>query len=82
MGDSVQFNNGSLNATHYSWDFGDGVGSSSLANPQYIYTQAGLYTVTLQASNPAAADSFSLQVQVIERPGGGHNLYLPSVMNE
>ena len=32
----------------YSWDFGDGVGYSSAANPVYTYTLAGDYTVTLE----------------------------------
>jgi len=47
-GSSVAFANQSLNANQYSWDFGDGE-SSTLATPQYTYTAAGLYTVTLRA---------------------------------
>lgn len=33
--------------TGYSWNFGDGVGTSSSANPSYVYTQQGTYTITL-----------------------------------
>lgn len=31
----------------YSWSFGDGVGTSTAANPSYIYTLAGSFTVRL-----------------------------------
>ncbi len=47
-----QFYDESLGATDLSWDFGDGVGSSTEANPSYIYPSPGRYTVTLTASNP------------------------------
>lgn len=33
--------------TQWKWDFGDGVGTSTLQNPQYRYKNAGSYTVTL-----------------------------------
>jgi len=36
--------------TSWSWDFGDG-GTSSAQNPQYTYTAAGTYTVSLTVSN-------------------------------
>ncbi|MCB2220544.1 MAG: PKD domain-containing protein [Bacteroidetes bacterium] len=35
----------------YSWDFGDGVGTSTLQNPDYTFTNHGLYNVTLQIEN-------------------------------
>ncbi len=35
----------------YSWDFGDGVGTSLLANPIYIYTSYGLFNVKLTITN-------------------------------
>jgi len=31
----------------YFWDFGDGVGTSSEQNPEYVYNEVGLYDVTL-----------------------------------
>jgi parallel beta-helix repeat protein len=40
----------SVNATSFSWTFGDG-GTSTEANPVYTYTDAGNYTVTLTASD-------------------------------
>lgn len=45
------FNNQSLRATIYAWDFGDGSPISNLSNPQHTYTNAGTYTVKLKASN-------------------------------
>jgi PKD repeat protein/predicted MPP superfamily phosphohydrolase len=36
--------------TWWSWDFGDGT-SSLEQEPQHVYAQAGLYTVTLRAAN-------------------------------
>ncbi|MCC6384287.1 MAG: PKD domain-containing protein [Bacteroidia bacterium] len=46
---AVTFNNSSLNATYYSWSFGDGT-TSALQNPQHTYTSNGTFTVTLTAS--------------------------------
>lgn len=37
-------------ATEYTWDFGDGQ-SSNVANPVHTYANAGIYTVTLTATN-------------------------------
>jgi gliding motility-associated-like protein len=33
--------------TQWKWDFGDGIGTSTLQNPQYRYKDPGSYTVTL-----------------------------------
>ncbi len=48
---NVQFSDQSTgNVTSYYWTFGNG-GSSTLQNPTYTYNIAGIYTVTLTASN-------------------------------
>jgi|GEM_PF-529992 len=52
----VTFNNTSLNATSYAWDFGD-TQSSSVKNPVHSYQSPGLYSVTLVASNADFADT-------------------------
>jgi PKD repeat protein len=49
---TVTFTNTSTNATDYLWDFGDGI-TGTLFNPTHVYTQAGIYTVTLAASDGA-----------------------------
>ncbi|MDX1416051.1 MAG: PKD domain-containing protein [Candidatus Promineifilaceae bacterium] len=40
-----------------AWDFGDGGTSSSCANPNYVYTTAGLYTVSLRVEGPGGSHS-------------------------
>jgi PKD repeat protein len=52
----VQFTDGSGNIpTSWLWEFGDG-GTSADQNPLHIYTTAGVYTVTLTASNIFGTD--------------------------
>lgn len=46
----VEFSNTSTNATSYLWYFGND-DMSSVANPVYVYPDAGTYTVTLIANN-------------------------------
>lgn len=48
---TVEFTNTSSNADSYSWDFGDGAGTSTEENPTYTYASDGIYTVTLSATN-------------------------------
>lgn len=44
----VNFYNNSLNATSYSWDFGDG-STSTEANPVHTFVSPGAYVVRLTA---------------------------------
>lgn len=41
----------------YSWDFGDGVGTSTLATPSYTYAQPGIYSVCLTIFDAATGCS-------------------------
>ena len=50
-GGEATFTNESENADAYSWDFGDGAGTSTDENPVYTYTENATYTVVLTASN-------------------------------
>lgn len=47
---SITFNNMSVGATAYNWDFGDGITSTAIS-PAHTYALPGLYTVQLIASN-------------------------------
>ncbi|MBU0489614.1 MAG: PKD domain-containing protein [Bacteroidetes bacterium] len=47
---TIQFTNTSTGALQYSWDFGDGAGSTN-ANPVHTYTQGGFFPVCLEATN-------------------------------
>jgi PKD repeat protein len=44
------FSNSTLNASNYTWYFGDG-SSSTLKNPTHTYTASGVYSVSLTACN-------------------------------
>lgn len=49
---TVDFIDTSTNSpTSWLWDFGDGIGTSTLQNPSYTYNVEGSYTVSLTASN-------------------------------
>jgi hypothetical protein len=58
---SVQFLNNSINATSYSWDFGDGQ-TSTQANPVHTYANGGDYVVTLTAINGDCEDVMTIEL--------------------
>ncbi len=61
----VQFSDLSLNTpASWLWDFGDGQ-TSGLQNPLHTYTQNGIYTVSLTASNIYGSDLYT-RIQYIE----------------
>lgn len=64
---TVYFENLSLNATSYNWDFGNGR-TSSLFEPQITYNNPGTYNITLTAYNRDGKDTFSQAVEVIYKP--------------
>jgi len=47
----VQFQDASVGASTWLWDFGDGSPQSALQDPYHTYTQPGFYTVTLTVTN-------------------------------
>ncbi len=65
---TVQFTNLSQYADpeSYFWDFGDGIGTSRSENPVYTYTQPGLYTVSLSASNVTGDTITETKIEIIE----------------
>ena len=56
----------------YAWDFGDGVGTSSSANPTYTYTSVGNYTAVLTVTDGGSLqDTANVPIIVnAEGPGG------------
>ena len=64
----VTFTNQSKNANSYSWNFGDGK-TSTVANPVYEYAKAGVYTVTLTASDGKTQHKDSKLVTISAAPG-------------
>jgi PKD repeat protein len=65
--DTVKFTNNSLNATSYSWNFGDNT-TSTLAAPFHIYTTGGTYLVTLVASGGGLNDTATRTVTIQAAP--------------
>ena len=64
FGGTVNFNNLSLNAENYFWDFGNG-DTDTVFNPAYEYTETGAYIVKLQSSTECNKDSVSHSIQII-----------------
>ena len=56
--------------TNWLWDFGDGT-TSSERDPQHTYYQAGIYTVSLTASNSAGSDTKTKENLINVTSGGG-----------
>jgi PKD repeat protein len=48
----------------WSWNFGDGSGTSSQQNPIYQYQTQGDYTVTLVASNTGGSSTKTFVIHV------------------
>jgi len=64
---SFNFNNTSLYATEYYWDFGDNT-TSTTEDPNHTYAESGIYNIMLVASNPGTcnlADTIYKQIQVL-----------------
>lgn len=62
-GSVVTFTNASVDATTYSWDFGD-FSSSSATSPNHAYAANGSYTVTLTAINDNCTDDTTFTVSI------------------
>lgn len=66
-GATVSFTNTSGNAVSYSWAFGDGQ-TSTAQNPTHTYAADGTFTVTLTATNPCGAATFTQTVVIVTPP--------------
>ncbi|MBK7666128.1 MAG: PKD domain-containing protein [Sphingobacteriaceae bacterium] len=71
------FTNASVNASNYTWYFGDG-NTSTAVSPTYTYATPGNYDVSLYALNPACADS-SFSIYTIKVYGTATSPTLQSV---
>lgn len=54
----VGFTDESVNAVQWAWTFGDG-GTSAEQNPVHTYTDVGIYTVSLTATNNLGSDTLT-----------------------
>lgn len=64
-GDTIWFINESRHAESFKWEFGDG-GISNSDNPIYIYKEAGIFEVKLNAFNGSGKDHTSLPITIHE----------------
>ena len=56
---TVSFTNSTTGASSYLWSFGDLSGSAS-ENPSHVYTSAGIYDVTLVATNAGGSTTLTI----------------------
>lgn len=68
--DIVRFRNFSVDAVKWNWTFGDG-GTSEEKNPQYHYTEEGIYTVSLTVWNQYGCQDKITKNDFIEARRGG-----------
>ena len=64
----VQFNNLSLNAVSFLWDFGDGT-TSNAENPSHIYNVPGDYTIGLTITDSMGCTATEIKIDYIHVPG-------------
>lgn len=58
----------------WSWDFGDGIGVSSLQNPTYSYSAPGIYSVELYAVSQGGCGAYyTEQVEVYSLPTASYS---------
>ena len=61
----VTFTNTSTDATSYSWDFGDFIGTSTSASPTYTFLETNTFDVVLTSTNAECGnDMITVQVSV------------------
>jgi hypothetical protein len=65
-GVTAQFTNQSSGAVTYSWDFGDSSPTSSAQNPSHVYTQNGVYTVTLTVTGPCGTSTYTQTITITQ----------------
>lgn len=63
VGATTTFNNTSLGATTYLWNFGDGTANSTAQNPTHVYAAAGTYNVTLCINGGASCVTHQVTVK-------------------
>jgi hypothetical protein len=62
----VQFTNNSTNFFASQWNFGDGTAFSNSTNPSHLYTQNGVYQVSLTVYNDCGSNTITFNVEVLQ----------------
>jgi|GEM_PF-1703901 len=63
-GGMVSFTDASIDATSWSWDFGDGSPTDNTQNPSHTYSASGTYNVCLISGNVCSADTSCSMITV------------------
>jgi gliding motility-associated-like protein len=73
----VKFQNKSISSSPiYFWEFGDGIGKSSIENPEYVFKQSGKFKVRLIINdNNGCADTAFAYIEV----SGTSEVFIPNV---
>lgn len=72
QGANTAFYDNSLNDVAWEWDFGDGVGGSTIENPTYVYNNFGTYTTQLVVFNTVGcSDTVAHTITVNPNPTAG-----------
>lgn len=73
----VKFQNKSISSSPiYFWEFGDGIGKSSIENPEYVYKQSGKFKVRLIINDSnGCADTAFAYIEV----SGTSEVFIPNV---
>lgn len=69
-GKSIQFSDGSVKATSWGWNFGDGF-TSTLSSPAHTYTTPGVYTVSLSINGGGGVLTNSKTAYITVLPNRG-----------
>ena len=78
---TVTFNDRSLNAVSWLWDFGDGA-TSTQQNPVHVYTTAGDYVITLTVTGQGGAtNTMSQNIHVGSANPGNDSTYINLSLN-
>ena len=73
---TINFENLSQNVDTFSWDFGDGMGTSTEQDPTYTYSETGTYSVTLTARGDGGSAGTTIQVEVTDPMPDYDKLYI------
>lgn len=79
VNDTVIFTDQSLHGATWTWDFGDGVGTSLLQNPVYIYNDTGVYYVHVLIKDDIGCSDTVTQPVVIEGNATVESDFIPNV---
>jgi hypothetical protein len=74
VGATVNFNNTSLRASQYQWDFGDGTAINTSVSPSHTYTNSGTYVVKLTAIGQTCQEAIIKDTLTVQIASGINNI--------